>query len=86
MRFFEGRPQVYGTQYEWGEDGQLGPYPVEDVAGVDERRRSVGLWPLDENTRRMREDVARSGEAPPEDLAGEQRKMEEWARSVGWRA
>jgi hypothetical protein len=85
VRFFEGRPQVYGTQYEWGDDGQLGPYPVENMAGVDERRRSVGLWPLEENTRRMREDVARSGEGPPEDPAGERRKMEEWARSVGWR-
>jgi hypothetical protein len=85
VRFFEGRPQVYGTQYEWGEDGQLGPYPVEDMEGVDERRRTVGLWPLEENTRRMREDSARSGERPPADLAGERRKMEEWARSVGWR-
>jgi hypothetical protein len=85
VRFFEGRPQVYGTQYEWGDDGQLGPYPVEDVAGVDERRRSVGLWPLEENTRRMREDVARSGEEPPADPAGERRKLEEWVRSVGWR-
>jgi hypothetical protein len=85
VRFFEGRPQVYGTQYEWGEDGQLGPYPVEDMAGVDERRRSVGLWLLAENTRRMREDTARSGEGPPADLAGWRRKMEEWARSVGWR-
>ncbi len=85
VRFFEGRPQVYGTQYEWGEDGQLGPYPVEDMEDVDERRRSVGLWPLAENTRRMREDTTRSGGGPPEDLDGWRRKMEEWARSVGWR-
>jgi hypothetical protein len=85
IRFFEGRPQVYGTQYDWDEAGELSPHPIEDIGGVDERRRAVGLGPLEEHTRRMREDVARSGEGPPADRVGHRRKMEEWARSVGWR-
>jgi hypothetical protein len=85
IRFFEGRPQVYGTQFDWDKKGKLVPHPVEDVEGVDERRRAVGLGPLGEHTRRMQEDVARSGEGPPADWAEQRRRMEEWCRSVGWR-
>jgi hypothetical protein len=43
----------------------LVPHPVEDIAGIDEQRRAVGLEPLVEHTRRMWEDVARSGEGLP---------------------
>jgi hypothetical protein len=85
IRFFEGRPQVYGTQYDWDERGELNPHSVEDLPGVDERRRAVGLGPLAENTRRMRESTARSGEGPPHDWAEHQRKFLQWVRSVGWR-
>src|SRR3954454_18004536 len=59
--FFEGRPQRYGTQYDWGEDGVLGPHPIEDIEGVDERRRAVGLPPLGENTRWVRQERAAAG-------------------------
>jgi hypothetical protein len=83
---FEGRPQRYGTQFDWDEHGRLSPLPVEDEAGVDERRRSVGLGPLAEDVRRKREDVARSVEKPPDDWAERQRQMQAWARSVGWQA
>jgi hypothetical protein len=83
IRYFEGRPQLYGTQYDWDEHGELSPYPIEDPAGVDERRRSVGLGTLAENTRRLRE--AAAGEEPVADWAEHQRKFQEWARSVGWR-
>jgi hypothetical protein len=30
IRFFEGRPQVYGTQYDWDEHSELAPHPIED--------------------------------------------------------
>jgi hypothetical protein len=83
--FFEGRPQRYGTQYEWDEHGELSPHPVEDPGGVDERRRSAGLGPLAENTRRLREETTRSGERPSRDWQEQQRRFLEWARSVGWR-
>src|SRR4051812_24269343 len=45
VRAFEGRPQRYGTQYDWDETGQLGPLPIEDPERVDLLRRSVGLGP-----------------------------------------
>ncbi len=85
IRVFEGRPQRYGTQYYWTEDGELVPWTIEDVEGVDERRRAVGLPPLAENTRRICEGNAREGEKPPPDWKERRRKFEEWARSVGWR-
>ncbi len=86
IRFFEGRPQKYGTQFDWDEDGQLSPLPIEDRAGVDERRRSVGLGPLAEDVRRRREDMARHQEKPPHDWAERQRQFEDWARRAGWRS
>ena len=81
---FEGRPQRYGTQYDWDEAGRLGPLPLEDPGRVDQLRRSVGLGPLEENTQRIREETARAGERPPPDWAERQRKKREWERSVGW--
>jgi hypothetical protein len=86
IAFFEGRPQRYGTQYDWDERGELVPWAIEDEAGVDERRREVGLPPLAENTRRMREATARAGEGPPRDWKKRREEMEAWARQVGWRA
>jgi hypothetical protein len=86
IRFFEGRAQKYGTQFDWDENGELNPLPIEDEASVDERRRSVGLGPLAEDVRRRREDMARHQERPPRDWAQRQREFEGWARRVGWRS
>jgi hypothetical protein len=83
--YFEGRPQRYGTQYDWTEGGELAPWQIEDEAGVDERRRAVSLPPLAENTRRIRENAARDGDERPQDWQQRHRKFVEWARSVGWR-
>jgi hypothetical protein len=83
--FFEGRPQRYGTQYDWNEEGELAPWTIEDEAGVDERRLSVGLSSLAENIKRIREGTARNGEDRPQDWKERQPKFVEWARAVGWR-
>lgn len=85
IAYFEGRPQRYGTQMDWDEQGRLSPHPVEDLAGVDGRRRAVGLPPLEEAVRRARDGVAAAGEKPPHDWAEQRRRAEQWARSVGWR-
>jgi hypothetical protein len=82
---FEGRPQPYGTQFDWDEGGQLNPLPIEDEANVDERRRAIGLGPLAEDIQRRREGMARSNEKPPTGWAERERKFLAWARSVGWR-
>lgn len=81
----EGRRQRYGTQYDWDERGEMSPLPLEDPAGVDNRRRSLGLPRLAENTQRVREGVLAAGEQPPADLLKRRQESETWARLVGWR-
>lgn len=82
---FEGRPQIYGTQFDWDDKGEMNPYPpVADPAGVDSRRATVGLGPLAERVREIRSSMA--DVRPPADLAARRAEMEAWARSVGWRA
>lgn len=41
----EGKPQVYGTQFETV-NGKLQPRPIENEAEVDKRREAMGLGPL----------------------------------------
>ncbi len=79
IRMFEGRPQIYGTQLERGSDGRARPYMLENPAGVEERRRAVGLEP-------RRESLARSEPiSAPRDPEAFQREYAEWLRRVGWR-
>jgi hypothetical protein len=85
IRVLEGRPQRYGTQYDWDERGEMSPLPIEDPEGVDERRLSVGLPRLAENTQRVREGTRAAGEQPPADPAQRRQEAETWARMVGWR-
>jgi hypothetical protein len=85
IRFFEGRPQRCGTQFDWDESGQLNPVPaIEEPEKVDARRRAVGLGPLVEAVRRHREAATAAKERPPADLAARHREMAAWAPRVGW--
>ena len=83
IRSLEGRPQLYGTQFDWDEAGEMSPLPIEESRDVDARRAAVGLGPLADATRRHREE-ARS-QPPPEDLQARQQAKAEWARETGWR-
>jgi hypothetical protein len=49
----EGKPQISGTQSSGAEKGGVEPWPIANSETVDERRRSVGLPPLAENTARL---------------------------------
>jgi len=83
IRVFEGRPQVYGTSFDWDEAGMMSPLPIEDAEAVDSRRASVGLPPLSEATARYR--TENEHQPRPADFAGRQREMLAWAKQVGWR-
>jgi len=49
-----GKPQVYGTQVDYNFDiAQAFPKDLADSAHVNERRRSIGLEPLEEYLNRM---------------------------------
>ena len=81
---FEGRPQRYGTQLDWDENGELSPLPLEDADRVDRYRDSVGLGPLAERVEEARSHAREEGARPPEDIEKWQREKKAWAKSVGW--
>lgn len=82
IRTFEGRLQVFGTSFDWDDDGQMSPLPIEDAEQVDERRASIGLGPLSDAVARHRAEAAME---PPVDLADRRQEMIKWAKGVGWR-
>jgi uncharacterized protein DUF6624 len=81
----EGRPQQYGTEIDWDDDGELSPLPIADAEDVDVRRRAVGLGPLAEAIEQILAEARGYGDSAPEDLAARKAAAEAWARSVGWR-
>lgn len=85
IRRFEGRPQLYGTQFDWDESGQLSPGEIEDEANVDSRRAAVGLGPLAGRIAEMRRNAAAEGDKPSADMRKRREEMENWARKAGWR-
>ncbi len=86
IRFFEGRPQRYGTQFDWDAEGNLSPGAVEDPQRLEERRQAVGLPPLAEQMKEARSRAASEEERPPADYDAYASARDEWAREVGWRA
>jgi hypothetical protein len=81
----EGRPQRYGTQFDWDGNGVLSPNPIEDPEEVDERRAAFRLKPLAERIKEVRQRAAEEGSEPPADFRKYIKEREAWARSVGWR-
>jgi hypothetical protein len=55
VRWRQGKPQVYGTQFtQSSAGGDFAPHPIEDETHVDERRKSVGLPPMAEQEKTLR--------------------------------
>ncbi|WP_245228116.1 DUF6624 domain-containing protein [Xanthomonas bromi] len=44
----QGKPQRYGTQFMTDADGRMSLRPTEDEAGLEARRRAMGLPPMAE--------------------------------------
>lgn len=80
---FEGKPQLYGTQFDWDENGVLSPNNFDGLAKVNERRRSIGLNLLEDQTEAMRSRVKNEKQSPPEDPALRKQDFEEWKIRVG---
>ena len=85
IRFYEGRPQVYGSMFDWDESGRLVPWAIEDAERVDERRASVGLPPLAAQVACARAAAEQEGDHQPADPVARRDEAERWAQSVGWR-
>src|SRR5262249_23793610 len=81
IRVHEGRPQRYGSQFDWNEAGTaIEPMVgVEHPDGVDARRAAIGLPPI----RWRHEPLPR--ESAPADPAGRRAEYEAGLRRTGWR-
>ena len=81
IRMYEGKPQIYGTQFMPNEQGDTAPWEIEEPEHVDERRAAIGLKPLSEIFRQP--DPAER--ISNEELKAWQRSYEEWLWKSGWR-
>ena len=81
---FEGKPQLYGSSFDWDENGELSPKPYDDLAKVNQRRKSIGLNTLEEQTEIMRRRVRSENQLPPADIEKRKQEYDEWRKSVGW--
>jgi hypothetical protein len=85
IRVLEGKPQVYGTQFDMDESDEMSPCATEDAVGLNARRASIGLDSIEERIQKMRAQAKVESETPPSDRADHQRKYQEWLKRVGWR-
>mgnify|MGYP006274094619 FL=1 len=81
---FEGRPQLYGTQFDWNEEGKMTPNQYDNLERVNQRRAAIGLNTLQEQTKLIQKRVEQENQHPPKDLAERNRAFDKWRRSVGW--
>lgn len=81
---FEGKEQLYGTQFDWDEYGILSPNHFDDLTKVNERRKSIGLNTLEEQTEIIRKQAENEKQSPPTDLEKRKKEIEDWKRNVGW--
>lgn len=51
----EGKLQIYGSQFHTNAQGEMVPQPIADAANVDARRKDVGLTPLAEYAKVLRQ-------------------------------
>lgn len=80
----EEKPQLYGTQFDWDENGDLSPNLFDDLQMVNQRRKSVGLNSLEEQTEIIRKQVKQENQLPPEDFEKRKQEVLDWRRKTGW--
>jgi len=84
IAMFEGTKQLYGTQFDWDENGEMSPYSYDDLSEVNERRRSLGLNSVQEQTAVMRKRINEENQHPPNDLLERKLEYDKWRKKVGW--
>ncbi len=80
----EGKPQLFGTQFDWDQNGELNPRRYDDVGEVNRRRQALGLNTLDAQTVLMRRQAEKENQSPPEDYEERKKTMDEWRKATGW--
>jgi len=80
----EGKNQLYGTQFDWDENGNLSPNAYDDLNKVNERRKNLGMNTLEEQIEKMRIQAKKENNLPPVDYHKRMLEMKKWKKSVGW--
>ncbi|MBK6365214.1 MAG: hypothetical protein IPF52_17760 [Saprospiraceae bacterium] len=80
----EGKPQLYGTQYDWDNNGNMSPNLFDDIKKVNERRKSIGLNSVEEQTDIMRKQVICDNVLPSKDFEKRKQEIEQWKKHPGW--
>lgn len=81
---FEEKPQLYGTQFDWNENGNLSPNLYDNLTKVNERRKSLGLNTLEEQTEIIRKRAKNENQMPPKDFEKRKQEIKQWKKNVGW--
>ena len=84
VALLEGKPQLYGTQFDWDKNGELSPDLFDDLIKVNQRRRSIGLNSLEEQTGVIRRQAKLEKQTPPADFEKRKAEMEQWKKALGW--
>lgn len=80
----EGRHQLYGTQFDWDENGEMNPQPYDNIVKVNQRRKAVNLNTLEEQIEIMQQRVITENQRPPKDFEERKQASNEWRKAVGW--
>jgi hypothetical protein len=79
VAFFEGRSQLYGTNFDWIDD-ELKRTPVEDAEKLNVRRKSLGLPPVLDDV------YPGQQERPPKDPVKKSLEFKAWLVRTGWKS
>lgn len=80
----EDKVQLYGTAFDWDDEGIMNPKPYDDLAKVNQRRTELGLNSLEEQIKIIREQTKTNKEKPAVDQVLRKRQYDDWRKSVGW--
>lgn len=81
---FENKPQLYGTQFDWDENGFLSPNFYDNLDKVNQRRKRIGLNTIEDQTEIMRKRAQNENQLPPKDFEKRKLEVEEWKKRAGW--
>jgi hypothetical protein len=81
---FEDKQQMFGTQFDWDENGEMSLGNIDEYDRVNERRKAIGLNSLDEQVKIMRKRIKTENQRPPKDFEEIKRTYDQWRKAVGW--
>jgi len=84
INVLEEKPQLYGTQFDWDEHGELSPNVCDDFTKVNFRRLKIGLNTIEEQTKIIRTQAKNENQTVPKNLNERENEVRIWKRKVGW--